>query len=656
MALPVDGNTTPGSVERPEDMGKDGPALWRYWMHEVDNAGRVMEPWVRETDRICKIYKSESSKSARSGENFNILAANINTARPALYNSTPIPDIRKRYADRDIMVDPNTLRDAAAVMDRAVAVNLEDGAFDDAMKSAVVDMLQGGRGVVRIRDEALYDDSDELAWYRCCIQRVPWKDFRHQPEADWRDVNWIAFRLYLDRDELEKLSPVGSKVRLDHTTNSEGSTYGDDDADESDIRKRACVWEIWDKRKRERLFIATSYRRGPIKREDDPWRLESFFPVPKPIFADLDPDSLIPLPDYRLYEDQARELNRITKRIQKVVEIIKWRGIYSDQLQAVATLGEADDGELKPVQMPDPNANLDHSVWLMPIDRAIMVVEKLYMQRAQIIDTIYQITGLSDIIRGNSDPNETLGAQRIKAQWAAGRFSLRQSEVAMMARNSIRLMVEMLVTQCTPQVLSVMSGIQVTPEIQQLISSDQLRMWKLDIETDSTIQADLSDARQNIGEMIQGMGGFVQAMAPLVEGGIMPKDAAVKLLSAFTRPFRLGRQAEIVFDELIEQMESQKGQPQQPDPAAMQAQAEAQAEQAKLQIEAQKAQADDQNKKGQLQVDAQHKQQQIAIDKGRLAIEWKKAKFDMAMEADNAKFERKMRVTEAAQAARSSGE
>src|SRR6266498_2705647 len=82
-------------LERPQDLGTDDRARVRYWLMEIDNAGQVMKSWEQDAERIGKKYRDEN-RSTRTGNRFNILAANINTMRPALYNSTPIPDIRQR--------------------------------------------------------------------------------------------------------------------------------------------------------------------------------------------------------------------------------------------------------------------------------------------------------------------------------------------------------------------------------------------------------------------------------------------------------------------------------------------------------------------------------------------------------------------------------
>ncbi len=566
----------------------------------------------RDAERICKRYRDENRQS-RGGNRFNILAANVNTMKPALYNSTPIPDIRRRNQGK---LDPIS-RDAAAVMESAVSLSLEDGRFDDAIKSSVMDMLQGGRGVVRVRNKPLIAGG-EAVWYSVCAERVPWKDFRHQPEADWALVNWIAFRHYLDRDQLEELNPaVGSRVRLDHSVApGEGSGYGTSKGP-TDVFKRAEVWEIWDKRTRRCLFIASSWKRGPLKIEDDPLRLEAFFPVAPPLWADKDPDSMVPLPDFRLYEDLASELDEITRRIQALIRVCKWRGLYNAAMGVLAQLEDADDGQLKPVDMIDPTVSIENYIWLMPVDRIVQVLQQMYEQRTQILSTIYEITGLSDIIRGNTDPNETLGSQRIKAQWASGKLSIRQGDVQRLCRDLIRMKAEIIVEHWPPEVLSAMTGIMVTPQIQQLLTSDQLRMWRIDVETDSTIQADLTDARENIGQLIEGIGKFVQSFAPAVQGGLVSAGEAIKLLAAFSKPFRLGRSAEQVFDEMVAKAEQHEQQPQQgppPDPALVEAQG-------KMQIAQQQLQMDGQHKAAQLQLEHWHKDQQLQLEHKKAGLD-----------------------------------
>ena len=57
-------------------------------------------------------------------------------------------------------------------------------------------------------------------------------------------------------------------------------------------------------------------------------------------------------------------------------------------------------------------------IW-MPIETIAATITQLVAVRKQTIDDIYQITGLSDIMRGATDARETLGAQQLKTQFGS---------------------------------------------------------------------------------------------------------------------------------------------------------------------------------------------------------------------------------------------
>lgn len=597
-----------GEIETRDDLGTDSASEVRYWKREIDNALDVEEEWRATAAKINKRYCDERKAG---GGRYNILASNINIQRPALFNSTPIPDIRRRNPDPENRVE----RDAASILEGVVGLALEDDRFGESMKFAVQDVLIGGRGVVRVRYVPTMDDADQVAMQECTFERIGVSDFCHQPEKEWSRVEWVAFRHELDREQLLELSPEhGEEVKLDVTARKDDADTDEAKKGETDIFNRAVVWEVWDRRRREVVFFAPSFRAAPLKKEADPLNLSGFYPVPRPLYADRDSESLIPLPDFRLYEDQADELDEITRRIRALIRVLRWRGAYSSELGILDRLENADDGSLIPVKNIDPNSPISARIWLMPIQEAMGVLKGLYMQRAEIKQEVYELTGLSDIIRGVSNPNETLGAQRLKAQNATGRLSERQRDVQRLARDLIAIVCEIVSEHYTPEMLTAITEVQAVPEVMMLLQSDQLRRWRLGIETDSTIQHDLSDARENIAQLLQGVAAYVGAFGPLVQIGAMTKGDAVKLLTAFLAPFRLGRQAEVVFDELVTRQEKeqamQRGQPPQPDPKQ-------QEEEMRAQVEAQKAKADAETNAKAVELEHQREMARIQLDRDR---------------------------------------
>jgi hypothetical protein len=346
----------------------------------------------------------------------------------------------------------------------------------------------------------------------------------------------------------------------------------------------------------------------------------------------MDSGSLVPIVPYELYRDQAEELDRVTARITALIEMCKVRGLRDASVQEFSQLAEARDGDFVPVENAmqylgtTGGGGLERAMWLMPIDTVAQVIGQLVVHREQIKATIYEITGLSDILRGSTNANETARAQEIKAQTGSLRIQDRQREVQRFARDLIRMMSEIIAEKFEPQILSAMTSIELPtgeqkrmavqalqvlgqqaqqmaaqaaqtgqpaqpqpeppPELVQtaqepswddvlaILRSDGMRGYRVDIETDSTIQADVSRAKANAGEFVQGFGGFIQAVGPAVQAGFMPMDVAADLLTAFARQFKLGRQAEDALDRLSKTKPPQQGQPDQA--AMMQAQAEQQ--------------------------------------------------------------------------------
>ena len=95
--------------------------------------------------------------------------------------------------------------------------------------------------------------------------------------------------------------------------------------------KRACVYEIWDKEEEEALWLSKS-QKELLDRKPDPLNLADFFPCPKPLYATMTNESLIPVPDYTLYQDQANELDICADRIDGLLKALQVRGVYDASL------------------------------------------------------------------------------------------------------------------------------------------------------------------------------------------------------------------------------------------------------------------------------------------------------------------------------------
>jgi hypothetical protein len=402
---------------------------------------------------------------------------------------------------------------------------------------------------------------------------------------------------------------------------------------------------------------------------DDPLGLTDFWPIPRPLMAIRTSDKLCPIPPYRMYKDQAEELSRVTRRITSLIQMLKVRGVRDAQIPEFDNIANSDDGDFVPMQdataLYAQGASFDKALWMMPIDVIQNVIQGLYLQREQIKQVIYEITGISDILRGASDPNETLGAQNIKAQFGSQRIQRKQKEAARYARDLLRIKAELIANKFQPQTLVMMSGIQLPSmqdkqaaemqvqqlqaqaqqaqqepqipeelnevldsptleEVIQLLRSDIQRQYRIDVESDSTIRADLSRSQENMSLFLQGTAQFLQAAGPAVQAKLLPGDVATDIFAAFARNFKLGKSAE---DALSTLSDKAKESADQPDPAQQAAEQQMQMEQQKMQFELQSKQMDMQMKErehqfkiAEMQLSMQMKQEEMALKQQELEM------------------------------------
>jgi hypothetical protein len=646
------------AYEDREDAGEDDAGLARLWLDSITLARKNEEAWRNDAGEARDRYRGD--KKNQQGKKFNILYANTQITLPAIYNSTPIPDVRRRFGDADAIG-----KVAAQVLERSLSYSFDAYDFGGNMRAAVFDSVLAGRGVLRVRYEPSFEETEEeqqeeaeeyaeeaaqpaaprIVFQKVCLEHVNWQDFIIGPGRKWEEVPWIGFEHRLTRDELEdRFGDLGATMPLDIITD-DARARNSDPRDVPDVFKRGTVYEIWDKEEREVLFVAPSLPSKILKRVDDPLGLQDFWPMPRPIYDVVDSGSLVPVVPYSLYKDQAEELDHVTRRIDKLVEQCRYRGLRAADIAEFESLARAKDGEFIAVENASQFADrgLDKAIWHAPLETLVSVIVQLMQHREALKATIYEITGLSDIVRGSSVASETATAQEIKAQFGSIRIQDRQAEVQRMARDAVRLMAELTGEKFEPETLGLMTGIDlpqaqqkmmaqqaammaqqagqpVPPEIEQVLSvpswdevlqvlrSDAMRGYRVDIETDSTVQADVARLKTNAAEFVQGFGGFIQAVGPAVQAGAMPMDVVADLLTAFARNFKLGRQAE----DALERMGKIAAQPapQQDQGAA----AEAQAEQQRVAMEMQVKQAE-------VQAKAQLEQEKLALEAQRLAME-----------------------------------
>lgn len=590
--------------------------LVETWLKEIGEARKLENDFRKEGHRIVELFEGTKKREFQ----FNILFSNTETMLPALYNNVPRPIVQRRFKDEDPV---GKLASTAA--QRTLEYLVDDGSavytpFDELMKSAVLEALVPGRGVTRFKYDADIEEQElpepaedgapvapqeAVRYETVCGEEIPWDRFLHGNAKKWKDVPWGAIEHFMTREELESNfgEEIGSKIPVSEMASNSATADEGENSDPKDDTKNlkvAQVFEIWDKEEKKVLFISPAWKQAPIKETGDPLGLSGFFPWPRPLTFTAKISTLTPVALYTFYEEQAKELNRVTVRINKLIAALKVRGMYDSTVEGIEKVLQQDDNVLVPAEnvaalLAGGNA-LEKAIWLMPIEKLVVVLQQLYVQREQVKTTIYELTGIADIMRGSSAASETLGAQQLKNQWGTLRLKKTQKEVMRYCRDCLRIMAEIAVTKLSPETLKAMTGLpyptgsekamatqqlqmmqqqqmliaqqaqqagqqppppqQPPPQVMQaaqspswddllaLLRNDIQRSYRIDIETNSTVDAEATEDKKDMAEVLNAISQFLTGIGPLVQSGTMPFEIAQGMLLTVVRRYRLGVEME----------------------------------------------------------------------------------------------------------------
>jgi len=659
------------------DRPTEPDAVVAFWLTEIKDARKREKDFRKDGEKILKIYDGTNQNIIP----FNILFSNTETLLPAIYSAVPRPVVSRRFKDNDL-IGKHASTAGTRMLEFLLDTNLNDyDAFDTVMRHTVLDALLPGRGLSSVKYHAMVHEPDEsegedqgveVSHEMVCLETHGWSRVYLGYAKKWSKVPWIAFEEYVDKKEATRLF---GKAIADKITYTKDEPYDGEDKRSNrkenapqGATKTACIYQIWDRQGGNRVkYLSPQYPDGLLKDEEDPLGLSGFFPCPKPLQFLEKTHSLVPTALYKIYENQATELNNIQLRLNELVRACKARGIYDTGLgPEIQKLMEADDNELIPAESASSLAadkGLGNAVWFWPLEVIQATLQSLYTARESCKQVIYEITGISDILRGASTASETATAQNIKNQWGTLRLKRLQKAVAVYARDVLRLMLELAASKIGEETWAKMTGLPyltqvqvqqlssllqaaqmqlqqvqmmmpppmppqpgmppqapapMPPQVQQLqqqvqqyqqqlqtphwaqvletLQDDMSRAYKIDIETNSTVETDATEDQANITKMMTAMGQYLNGVSPLVANGSMPFEVAKNMLLVIARRFQFG-------DE-IENDLKQMTQPKPPDDGSAKAQAQAQqVEQMKMQLEQQRMQLQDQQFKMKLQAD-----------------------------------------------------
>lgn len=630
---------------------KDTPQGWaERWRQEFATAKPEFKKFWDQSDKVVKRFldKREGNDSVERAVKLNLFHANVTTLRSMLYGRIPKIDVARRYADQN----DDIARVAGVILQRILSADIEEAGEDYSavMRSCLDDRLLTGLGTARLKYEFEEEEKvtppiidpttgQELApevrenvisdeWVDTLY--VHWKDVMWSLCRTWDEMRWMAFRAYLTKDEF------GKRFGKEHLSTVPMSKHGpvDEMTDESkgDAWERIAVWEIWCKETKEVHWFVEGYDKL-LDRKPDPLGLDGFWPAPPPMFANITTSLLMPRSDFVIAQDLYDEVDTLETRIAVLTKAVKVVGVYdkgSDGVQRM--LNEGVENELIPVDNWAAFAEkggLKGQIDWLPLQEIVTAIDKLSQKRDEAISLLYQVTGMSDILRGASTAGASATEQAIKAKFASVRVQALQDEFARFATDVQRIKADIISKHFQPQTILKASNIGSTVDAQlaqpavELLKDRSASAFRINIRPETLAMVDYAQLKQDRTEYINALALFLQSSAPVIEFAPESTSILLELLKWGLAGFKGSNEIEGVLDQAISQL--QQNPPQKGKGEDQKAQMEMQKHQMKMQQESDKHQMQMQKMMTDFQMDMKKMLMEFQMEYQKLT---RKAWFD----------------------------
>lgn len=590
------------------------------WLKKIEAAEKKYEDYHKLVEDIRGYYKNDKKKNKQ-----NIFWASVETLKPFLYFKQP-----KVYVERKEKVNNPVQSVACQILEKALEWNIGQFDFDGVIKYARNDYLLGGMGLLYEKYAPTFKMVEQTVVSENGIE-VTQAEILDSEQVDtvyidpvdfiadsekvgiWEDVTWIARKIHMTKKEV--VEQFGEHVR----------EFFVETDDEEDLQKNTVVYEIWDKTTSSIKYVCKDYEQDFLKETEDLLKLQGFFPMPKPIMATTTSDSIVPVPDFAEIKPMLDELDGITERMRKTMQAIKVSGCYDNSF---SQLGNILNKDVTLVSINDfvklkENGGISGVIDFMPIAQYIQALEALAQRKAELVNAIYEVTGVSDIMRGNSDPNETATAVTKKTNFGTLRNQDRQNDMQRFITDLLKIKAEIICEQFAPETLAgFVKGVdpRVAMQAIELLKTDKMRGMLLGIETDTSFNQ--SEESQKVNDAVTLIHTMITNAFQVVSAQPLLLPLYRQMIETVVITLPNARQYEPVIDEVFNKIQQQLSQPQpeQPDPEML-----------KVQQQAQKNQQDAVIKQEQNRIKAQEVANKKQIEDAKLLLAKQEMDYQAAL-------------------------
>ncbi len=641
--------------------GKSPAQHHRHWVKEIDAAERRLRKYKKQGNQVVKRYIDERDQGANASyfegyrgdapSRLNLFHKNVSTTLAMLYGNTPKIDVSREHHDPD----DDIARVASLLYQRILMTDVEPSGEDlsTVLKASLQDRLLPGMGCARVRyematmtqtvtnPETMQNEEIEVLEYEDApIDYIHWQDVMWGWGRTWKEIPWWSFRNWLTKDEVKERfgTEVARNIEYKNQT-PQGDSNRDEgtNPDEKDNVEKAEIWEIWNK-KDKKVYWFSKGSEAILDIKDDPLGLDGFWPMPRPMMANYTTTLFVPKADFVLAQDLYNEIDELQSRISTITRAIKVVGVYDKAAgdSVGRMLKEGVENDLIPVDnwaMFAEKGGLQGSVQWFPVEVIVGTLQVLQQVQQVKTEQLYEITGMSDIMRGgNTDQYTSGGTQSLKAKMGSIGIQALQEEFARFASDLEGLKAEVISKHFSKETIVKQSNAGFLPEADKpkvaealvLMTSPGIK-WRVNIKPESIAMIDYAQIKSERSEFLMAMSQYIQSASSAAESipGSLP--ILLELMKWAMAGFKGSDYLEGTFDQAIE---AAKKMP----PPGEKGDDKAGAEQAKLQLEQMKQQGAAAKQQGEIQKISIKAQADMTVQKAKIQTEI--AKMDADTERD----------------------
>lgn len=628
--------------------GNSGQPENNPWPARLQSFTKFSEQFHRRGTEIERRYedaRDDGSPDLAVGlKKANLFFSNVAVIKESLFNSLPKPDVKRLHTGE---WDNEPARVAALIIERSLNYEIKKApGFEESIKHAIFDRLVPGLGTVWIEYHAPEGDTPEYI----TVEPVYWKDLIWEPQRIWRYCGWVGRKVTMSTQDAKAKWP---SMPDPNNGLGKGNTAAASIPEQAIMTDKTVVIQMWDTINKKIIWMTES---GFVLEEvEDEYKIQSFLPTPKPLIANEVTRKFLPVPDYYIAQDQYLQLDTLYSRISLIIQAVRVAGVYDSQEQGLSRMLDGNENVLIPVDnwaMFQEKGGVKGAIDWFPVEQVAQVLTNLTSAYTFVKGELFEVTGMADIVRGNSNQYETASAQQIKAQFASVRLNGFQRDTSAFVRDVLIIIAQLQISLYSVERMSQICGQlpmedqEFVPQALELLKTNFMHQAVIDIEADSLTQADWSLQQQQRMGYVQALSQFIQSALPTAEAVPQLAPLLIAIIKFASVGFKGSAELEGILDNALNNLQQQPPQQKEgPSPEEQKMQADLMKMQEEFKLKQQEAMAQLRMKQEEHAMDMQQQQQKFQQqmtemeERHRLAMQQLSDKISMQREQNEVKKE-----------------